>query len=63
MSKKEFAKAAIDKNDEAFVVHIVFLSIIHPARKAQTIFLFTEEIKIADNYLDYADVFSKKKLR
>ena len=34
---------------------------IHPDREAQIILLLTKEVKISDIYLDFADVFLKKK--
>ncbi len=64
IDKKEFAKAALDENVEAFVVHVASLSLgskmsIHPARKAQIASLLTEEVTILAKYLDYTDVFLK----
>ena len=62
INKMEFAKAALDENSETFVVHVVPLDLrIHPDREAQIALLLTEEVKISDKYLDFANVFSKEK--
>ena len=65
IDKKEFAKAALDKNIEAFVVYITSLNLssilIHPARKAQITLLLAEEVKIPTEYSDFLDIFSEKK--
>ena len=64
IDKKEFAKAALDKNSETFVVHVASFSLIpgiHPEKKAQIAFLLTEKVKIPDEYSDFTDVFSKEK--
>ena len=63
IDKKKFARAALDKHVEAFVIHVTFLltMAIHPAKKAQIALLIVEEMKIPTNYLDFSDVFSKKK--
>ena len=64
INKKEFAKAALDKKSETFVVHIAFFNLvprIHPDREAQIAFLLTEEVKNPDEYLDFTNVFSKEK--
>lgn len=62
MSKNDFAKAAIDKNLEAFVIHVAFLSIIDLAKKALITFLFIKKIKISNKYLNYANVFLEKRV-
>ena len=50
IDKKEFTKAALDENVEAFVVHVTSLSLnsmpIHPAREAQIALLVIEEVQI-----------------
>ena len=61
IDKKEFAKAALDKNSETFVIHVASLNPIpgiHPDREAQIASLLTEEVKILDQYSDFTDVFS-----
>lgn len=65
MDKKKFAKAELDENVKAFVVHITFLSlssmIIHLAREAQIALLLAKEVKISSKYLDFLDVFPEEK--
>ena len=58
IDKKEFAKAALNENVEAFVVHVTSFSLylgptmsIHPARKAQIALLLTEKVTIPDNQI------------
>ena len=50
--KKEFTKAALDENVEAFVVHVTSLSLnsmpIHPAREAQIALLVIKEVQIPE---------------
>ena len=65
IDKKEFAKAALDENIKAFVVHVSSLSLgskmtIHRARKAQITLLLAEEVTVLAKYSDFADVFSKE---
>ena len=65
INKKEFAKAALDENIEAFVVHVSSLSLgskmtIYPAWEAQIAFLVTEKVTVPAKYSDFADVFFKK---
>lgn len=43
------------------MVFVISLSFIYPLRKAWIAFTFIEKIKIANNFLDYIDVFLKKK--
>ena len=57
IGKKEFAKAALDENVEAFVIHIASLNLrskmsIHPAWEASIALLLTEEVTIPAEYLD-----------
>ena len=56
IDKKEFDKAALDENVEAFVVYVTSLSLgsmsIHPAREAQIASLLTEEVTIPAEYCD-----------
>ena len=66
INKKEFAKAALDKNSEIFVVHVAFLNLalvlgIYPDRSAQMTFLLTKEIKILEEYSDFTDIFLEEK--
>ena len=65
IDKKESARAVLDENVEAFVVHVTSLSLnsmsIHPAKEAQIALLIAEEVKIPTNYSDFSDVFSKEK--
>ena len=64
IDKKEFAKAALDENSKTFVVYVTSFNLvlgIYPDREAQIASLLTEEVKIPDEYLDFIDVFSKKK--
>ena len=61
--KKEFAKAALDENVEAFVVYVASLTskmMIHPVYKAQIASFLGEKVTILAKYLDFADVFSKE---
>ena len=52
IDKKEFTKAALDKNIEAFVVHvtslILTLMLIHLAREAQIALLVIEDVQIPE---------------
>lgn len=47
---KEFAKAALDKSIEAFIVYMRFFNLslvsIYPAKKAQIVLLIAKEVKI-----------------
>ena len=64
IDKKEFAKAAFDKNSETFVIYVVSLNLalrIHLNRAAQIFSLLTEEVKIPDKYSDFANVYLEKK--
>ena len=65
IDKKKFAKTALDKNIEAFVVHVTPLSrnsmSIHPAQEAQIALLLAKEVKIPIEYSDFLDVFSEDK--
>ena len=65
INKKEFAQAALDKNVEAFVMHVSFLSLrskmtIHPAWEAQIMLLLIKKVTVPAEYLNFADIFSKK---
>ena len=65
INRKEFAKAALDENSETFVMHVTSLNLvpgIHPDREPQITSLLTKEVKILEEYSDYADVFSEEKV-
>ena len=63
---KEFAKAALDLNMEAFVMHVATVTtepmIIHPARKTQIALLKADKasVTILIKYSDFTNVFSEK---
>ena len=64
IGSKEFAKAALDPDQEAFVVHLatLFSSMeIHPDREVQVAALIADEAPVAilAKYLDFEDVFFK----
>ena len=53
----------LDKNVEAFVVHVASLTLkitIYPARKGQIVSLITKKVNVPVEYSDYVDIFSKK---
>ena len=57
---KEFAKAALDENIEAFLMHVSFLRskmTIHPVRKAWLALLLAKKVTVLVEYLDFANVF------
>ena len=66
IDKKEFAKAVLDEEFEAFVVHIAALKAplagmaIHLSRAAQILALIQDKAptKVLPEYADYVDVFS-----
>ena len=67
MEKKEFAAVALDPEHEAFVIHIVALSIdssneVHPLKKAQIAQMKANKAssKVPSEYANFADVFSPK---
>ena len=63
INQKKLAKAALDENAEAFVVHVSSLQsrmTIHPTKKAQLALLLAEKVTVQTEYSDYADVFSEK---
>ena len=55
-----------DENLKAFVMHMTSFNLnlmsIHPAGKAQIALLIIEKMQIPSKYLDFSDVFSKKKV-
>ena len=65
IGQKELAAAALDPDEEAFVVHVALLRLsakvsVHPARGAQIASLVAEEVTIPAEYSDFADVFLKE---
>ncbi len=64
IDKREFAKAAMDENSEAFVVHMSALDVaessIYPSQAVQMAALQWDKVptKIPAKYSDYVDVFS-----
>ena len=68
LNLKEFVSAALDLNEEAFVVHVASptsKTSIHLAREAQIALLNFEEASdtIPTEYSDYADIFQKNQPR
>ena len=65
IDKKEFAKAALDENVQAFVVYITFFGCnsmsINPAQEAQIALLLAKKVKILVEYSDFLVFFSEKK--
>ena len=65
IDRKEFAKVALDPNQEVLVIYVAILSsemAIHPSRLAQIASLKAEEapVTVLAKYLDYANVFFEK---
>ena len=62
--KKKFAKVVLDKNPKTFVVHVTSLVpiLVHPDKEVQIASLPTKKVKIPDNYSDFVNVFSEKKI-
>ena len=63
IDRKEFAKATLHENVEAFVVHVSSLGSkisLHSVREAQLAFLLTKEVTVPVEYLDFADIFLEK---
>ena len=60
-SAKELVVAALEVDNEAFVVHVASIleaTNIHPSCQAQIASLNVEEVTIPAEYSDYTDVFS-----
>ena len=61
----QFARAALNKNVQVFVLHVTSLTLnlmsIHLAKKAEIVSLITKEVKIPTNYSDFSNVFSEEK--
>ena len=54
----------MDENSKIFVVHVASLNMapgIHSDKVAQIVLLLTKKIMIADEYLDFVNVFSEEK--
>ena len=64
INKKKIAKTALDENIESFIVYMTSLLTIalYSAKKAQIALLVTKKVKILPKFLDFLDVFSKKRL-
>ncbi len=67
IEKKEFTVAALDPENEAFIVHVAALSIdlgdeLHHLKRVQIAHLKADEAptKVLSEYADFADVFSPK---
>ena len=67
IGKKEFAAAALDPEDEVFVIHIAALRVnlgdkVHPSKRAQIAYLKTDKAsnKVSSEYADFVDVFFLK---
>ena len=63
INRKKFAKAALNKHIEAFMVDMTFLLIIaiHSVKKAQIALLVPEKVQIPSKYSDFSDVLLEKK--
>ena len=56
---------ALDEKSETFVVHMAFLNLtpgIYPDKATYITFLLAKEVRIPDEYPDFANVFSKEKV-
>ena len=63
IDQKKFAKATLNENIEAFVLHLSFLGSrinIYLVRKAQLALLLTTKVTVPTEYLNFADVFLEK---
>ena len=63
INQKQFAKAVLDENNEAFVMHVNFWGlkiIIYIARKAEMVLWLAEKVIILAKYSDFADILLKK---
>lgn len=53
----------MNPSEKAFVVHVIYLGskmIIYSIQKAQIALLITKKVVIPAEYLDFANIFSKK---
>ena len=62
IDKKEFMAAALNEEDETFVVYMAAFNMVdssvHPSQQAQISSLDVKEVIIPFEYTDYTDVFS-----
>ena len=64
INKKKFAKVALDEKSETFVIHVASLNLtprIHLDKAAQIASFLAKEVRIPDEYSDFANVISEKK--
>ena len=63
IDKKKFAKVVLNKNFETFATYMISITpiLVHPDRKTQIASIFTKEVKISDECLDFIDVFLEGK--
>ena len=65
MNKKKFTKTVLDENIEDFVIHIISFNLnlmpIHLSQEAQIVLLVINKVQILFKYLDFSDIFSKKR--
>ena len=65
INKKEFAKTLLNENIKAFIIYVTSLSLnfmpIYLAQEAQIALLLTKKVKFLTKYLDFLDIFLKKK--
>ena len=62
IDQKEFAKAVLDENVKAFVVHVSSLRsriTIRPMTEAQLALLLTKKVTVPAEYSDFDDMFQK----
>ena len=65
INKKEFAKAALDKNSETFLIYVASLNVtpgIYLNKAAQIALFLTEKVMILDKYLDFVNIFLEEKV-
>ena len=66
INNKKFAKTALDKNVEPFIVHIASLiskMTIHPVHKTQIALFITKEANILSEYANSVNMFLKKSVK
>lgn len=67
IDKKKFAKAALNKNVKAFVVHMTFINLnkqkmsIQLAKEALIALLIVEKVQILTEYSDFSNRFLEEK--
>lgn len=67
INKKKFVKVALNKNIEAFIVHILSFNsrskyLIYLVKKIQIVLFFTKKVKILIKYLNFSNIFLEKKV-